>query len=268
MKKLVEVSPDEELVEVSPDEELVEVSPDEELVEVSPKNERADFWTPLRLVILSVFLASIFGIFITRHGVFLASDLTQEKSETEENKTVLSLLSDAEVDVYSAGTIIDNTEELYKSNNKNHSLVDMANQWNETGARLPYPEALAMALDEKSVRIKLSQTGSNTLNDYKEQLDNDRNLIMDPKFSTFIKPSAYTRYKHDLQDLTSMLHQEIRFQNSEIDEKNIAAFYMVLEKKRVEQIQNNIKENDRVEDQLKEDLAAKKSDSSHKGTLW
>lgn len=225
---------------------LVEVSPDEELVEASPKNERAVRWTPLRLVLLSVFLAGIFGIFITRHGVFLANDLTQKNSETQENRTVLSLLNNAKVDAYSARTIIDNTEELYKSKNNNHSLVDMANQWNESGARLPYPEKLAMTIDDKSVRMKLSQTGSINFNDYKEQLDNDRNLIMDPNINPITKSFIYDTYKRDLQDLTSMLQEEIRFQNNEIGEEEIAGFYTVLENKRTKRMEENIKMREKV----------------------
>ena len=227
-------------MEVSPDEELVEVSPDEELVEVSPKNERAVRWTPFRLVILSVFLASMFGIFITRHGVFLASDLTQKNSEIQEGRTVLNLLDNAKVDAYSARVLIHDVEELHKSKNNNYSLVYMANQWSESGAKLPYPEALAMALDEKSVRIKLSQTGSSNFNDYKEQLANDRDRIMDPNVEPITKSFTYDNYKRDLQYLTSFLQEEIRFQNDEISEEEIAEFYKVLEKKRIKRKEENI----------------------------
>nr|WP_181717096.1 hypothetical protein [Psychrobacter sp.]QJS05529.1 hypothetical protein [Psychrobacter sp.] len=203
-------------------------------------------WTPLTLVILSVFLASIFGIFITRHGVFLASDLTQKNSETQENRTVLSLLNNAKVDAYSARTLINNTEELYKSKNNNNSLVYMANQWSESGARLPYPEALAIALDEKSVRIKLSQTGSVNFNDYKEQLANDRNRIMDPNIEPITKSFIYDSYKRDLQDLTSLLQEEIRFQNNEIGEEEIAGFYIVLENKSIKRREENIKMMEKI----------------------
>ena len=240
-EELVEVSPDEELVEVSPDEELVEASPDEELVEASPKNEHAVRWTPLRLVILSVFLASIFGIFITRHGVFLASDLTQKNSEMQEGRTVVSLLDNAKVDAYSARVLIHNIEESYKSKNNNYNLVYMANQWSEFGAKLPYPEALAMALDDKNVRIKLSQIGSNNFNDYKEQLASNRNRIMDPNIETITKAFAYDSYKQDLQDLTSFLQEEIKFQKGEISEEGMARFYKVLEEKRIKRSEENIK---------------------------
>lgn len=216
------------------------------LVDAAPKNVRAVWWTPFKLVILSVFLAAIFGFFITRHGASLGVDLTQKKSEAQENSAVLSLLSNAKNDAYGARTIIQNMEELDKLQGNSDGLVNIVNGWNAAGAILPYPEGLTTAMNDKSVLTKLSKTSSNTLNDYKEQLDNDRNLIMDPKIETISKLFIYTRYKRDLQDLTSMLQEEIRFQNSETSEEEIAGFYKVLQEKRIELERKDMKEIDKI----------------------
>ena len=189
---------------------------------------------------------SIIGYAVAILCVVLGAWLTQKQSEIQEGRTVLSLLDNAKVDAYSARVLIDNIEESYKSKNNNYNLVYMANQWSESGAKLPYPEALAMALDDKNVRIKLSQTGSSNFNDYKEQLANGRNRIMDPSIEPITKSFTYDSYKRDLQDLTSLLQEEIRFQKDEISEEGIAEFYRALEEKRIRRSEENIKMMEKI----------------------
>ena len=207
-------------------------------VKKSDKKNRIAFWTSIILALLSIFVAV--------GNSYLVVDLTQKNSEMQEGKTVVSLLDTAKVDAYSARVLIHNIEESYKSKNNNYNLVYMANQWSESGAKLPYPEALAMALDDKNVRIKLSQTGSSNFNDYKEQLANDRNRIMDPNIEPITKAFTYDSYKHDLQDLTSFLQEEIKFQKGEISEEGMARFYKVLEEKRIKRSEENIKMMEKI----------------------
>lgn len=190
------------------------------------KTNNEEYWTPLKLTLLSSFVSAIstvIAVIVTVGSVFLVVELTQNNDEEQEKKAVLRLLNVARQDILQAGFIIQNIENIQSQ--KGEDAVARINLWKSDSNILPYPIILERVMSDNRVLLNLSDTSLSAIYDLEEKLSEDRYAILSSKESNLLKMHAFKQYKLHIQGLYLILDEEIKYQKGESNEEEIRKIY-------------------------------------------